>query len=177
MEPGKGQGTRPRAAEQSVKLMRTRPELAIDLVAAEPLVTSPVAVDFGPDGKIWLAEMFDYPAGTDGTYGPGGRVRVLTSSNGKIVDTSTIFLDGIPFPTGITVWRKGVLICAAPDILYAKTAMVMGGLTSSRNCIRALVPTTFKRGSIAWNMDWMVGCTVHVVSLVVRSHRLQRRTF
>ena len=30
------------------------------------------------------------------------------------------FLDNIPFPTGVTVWRKGVLVCAAPDILYAE---------------------------------------------------------
>ena len=26
----------------------------------------------------------------------------------------------IPFPTGVTVWRKGILVCAAPDILYAE---------------------------------------------------------
>src|SRR5205823_7729353 len=30
------------------------------------------------------------------------------------------FLDNIPFPTGVTVWRQGVLVCAAPDILYAE---------------------------------------------------------
>ncbi|HLW63819.1 MAG TPA: PVC-type heme-binding CxxCH protein, partial [Gemmataceae bacterium] len=35
-------------------------------------------------------------------------------------DKSTVFLDKIPFPTGILVWRKGVLVCAAPDILYAE---------------------------------------------------------
>ncbi|MCC6508766.1 MAG: c-type cytochrome, partial [Pirellulaceae bacterium] len=121
LAPNKGQGTRPRSPEQSLKLLRTRSDMQVELVVAEPLVTSPVAVDFGPDGKIWVAEMFDYPAGTDGTYGPGGRVRVLTRSTDKqLVDTSTIFLDGIPFPTGITVWRKGVLIAAAPDILYAE---------------------------------------------------------
>ncbi len=121
LESGKGQGSRPLAPEQSLGRMRTRPELQIDLVAAEPLVTSPVAVDFGPDGKVYVAEMYDYPAGEDGTYGPAGRVRVLSSSQDNgILDTSTIFLDGIPFPTGVTVWRKGVLVCAAPDILYAE---------------------------------------------------------
>lgn len=118
---GKGAAGRPQAPEQSLRQMRTRPELDIDLVAAEPLITSPVAVDFGPDGKVYVAEMFDYPAGEDGTYAPGGRVRVLTSSkNNGILDTSTIFLDGLPFPTGVTVWRKGILIAAAPDILYAE---------------------------------------------------------
>src|SRR5262245_10602356 len=65
--------------------------------------------------------MYDYPLGLDGKFQPGGRVRLLESTNkdGRF-DKSTIFLDNIPFPTGITVWRKGVLVCAAPDILYAE---------------------------------------------------------
>lgn len=118
---GKGQGTRPRAAEQALALMRTHSDLQVDLVVAEPLVVSPVAVDFGPDGKVWVAEMFDYPSGVEGDFGPGGRIRVLESSrdDGQI-DRASIFLDGIPFPTGVTVWRKGILVCAAPDILYAE---------------------------------------------------------
>ncbi|MGN6544624.1 MAG: neutral/alkaline non-lysosomal ceramidase N-terminal domain-containing protein, partial [Aureliella sp.] len=121
LEPGKGQGTRPRAPEQSLKQMRTHGDLQVDLVVAEPLVTSPVAVDFGPDGKVWIAEMFDYPSGTDGDYAPAGRVRMLESSKDDgVFDRATVFLDGIPFPTGVTVWRKGVLVCAAPDILYAE---------------------------------------------------------
>ncbi|HMC88752.1 MAG TPA: PVC-type heme-binding CxxCH protein, partial [Gemmataceae bacterium] len=91
------------------------------LVAAEPLVSSPVAIDFGPDGRLWVAEMYDYPMGLDGKFRPGGRVKVLEDTQGDgIYDKATVFLDGIPFPTGITVWRKGVLISAAPDILYAE---------------------------------------------------------
>ncbi|HEU5433373.1 MAG TPA: PVC-type heme-binding CxxCH protein, partial [Thermomicrobiales bacterium] len=35
-------------------------------------------------------------------------------------DASSVFLDGIPFPTGVTAWRRGVLVCAAPDIIYAE---------------------------------------------------------
>ena len=31
-----------------------------------------------------------------------------------------MFLDGLPYPTGVTVWRNGVLICAAPNILFAE---------------------------------------------------------
>src|SRR5207302_4302972 len=86
-----------------------------------PLVVDPVAIDFGPDGKLWVAEMCDYPAGKDGKYRPGGRIRVLEDTDGDgVYDKATVFLDGLPFPTGVTAWRKGVLICAAPDILYAE---------------------------------------------------------
>ncbi|MSR58715.1 MAG: c-type cytochrome [Planctomycetaceae bacterium] len=107
--------------QQSLATIRTKPGLTVELVAAEPLVVSPVAVEFGPDGRLWVAEMYDYPEGIDGQYKPGGRVRVLESTNedGKF-DKATVFLDGVPFPTGVTVWRKGLLVCSAPDILYAE---------------------------------------------------------
>jgi putative membrane-bound dehydrogenase-like protein len=114
-------GTRPLSPQQSLAALRPKRGLAVDLVAAEPLVASPVAIDFGPDGRLWVAEMYDYPSGLDGKFKPGGRVRVLEDTDGDgVFNKSTVFLDNIPFPTGITVWRKGVLVCAAPDILYAE---------------------------------------------------------
>jgi putative membrane-bound dehydrogenase-like protein len=112
---------RPLSPQQSIATIHTRPGMTTELMAAEPLVTSPVAIAFGPDGRLWVAEMYDYPAGPDGKFKPAGRVRVLSSSHGDgHYDQSTVFLDNIPFPTGVTVWRNGVLVCAAPDILYAE---------------------------------------------------------
>jgi putative membrane-bound dehydrogenase-like protein len=114
-------GSRPLSPQQSLATLRTHPNLAVDLMAAEPLVIDPVAISFGPDGRLWVAEMYDYPAGKKGDFGPGGRVRVLEDSDGDgFYDKSTVFIDNIPFPTGVTAWRNGVLICAAPDILYAE---------------------------------------------------------
>ncbi len=113
-------GVLPKAPEHSLKTLKTTSNLQIELVASEPLLASPVAVDFSADGKVWLAEMVDYPAGREGDYQPGGQVRLLWSSRGDgNLDRSSIFVDNIPFPTGVTCWREGVLICAAPDILYA----------------------------------------------------------
>jgi putative membrane-bound dehydrogenase-like protein len=120
-DAGKVQGTRPLPPQRSRGEIRTKPQLAVDLVAAEPLLNSPVAIDFGADGKLWVAEMVDYPQGKSGKFEPGGRIRVLENSAGNgVFDKATVFLDNIPFPTGVTVWRKGVLVCAAPDILYAE---------------------------------------------------------
>ncbi len=120
-DAGKTGVTRPLSPQQSLAALRTKKGMTAELVAAEPLVASPVAIDFGPDGRLWVAEMYDYPSGLDGKFRPGGRVRVLEDTDGDgIFDKSTVFLDNIPFPTGVTVWRKGVLVCAAPDILYAE---------------------------------------------------------
>ena len=120
VDSSRTRGSRPLSPEQSRGALRPRPGQTVDLMASEPAVTSPVAIDFGPDGSLWVAEMYDYPLGLDGNYQPGGRVRRLTSSrNDGRFDQSAIFLEDIPFPTGITVWRNGVLVCAAPDILFA----------------------------------------------------------
>ena len=113
--------TRPLSPQQSLATLQTHPDLEIELVAAEPLITSPVAIDWSLDGKLYVCEMCDYPSGIPGVEGPGGRVRVLTKSKPDgPYDRSEIFLDKIPFPTGITSYRKGLLVCAAPDILYAE---------------------------------------------------------
>lgn len=96
---------------------RLRPGMEIELVASEPLIESPVAIDFGTDGRLWVCEMRDYPAGLDGNGKPGGRVKVLADSNGDgHFDEAQVIADGLPFPTGLMAWRDGVLVCAAPDV-------------------------------------------------------------
>jgi putative membrane-bound dehydrogenase-like protein len=114
-------GPPPLSPRQSVQRLQIPATWKAQIVAAEPLTTDPVAIDFGPDGALWVCEMHDYPSGLFGNFETGGRVRILRDDDGDgIYDRSTVFLDRLPFPTGVTVWRKGVLVCAAPDILYAE---------------------------------------------------------
>jgi putative membrane-bound dehydrogenase-like protein len=121
LAPKGTEGVAPRSPEQSRRSIRTKPELELELVAAEPLIASPVAIDWSADGRLWVCEMFDYPTGADGKWAPGGRVKVLEDKDHDGgYDSAATFLENIPFPTGITAWGKGVLVCAAPDILYAQ---------------------------------------------------------
>jgi putative membrane-bound dehydrogenase-like protein len=114
-------GTRPLSAEKSIARMKVHEGYRVELVACEPLVVDPVAIDFGPDGKLWVAEMRDYPQGLDGKHSAGGKIKFLEDSDGDgKYDKSTTFLEEVPFPTGVTAWRNGVLICAAPDVIYAE---------------------------------------------------------
>jgi putative membrane-bound dehydrogenase-like protein len=115
------QGSLPKSPDEALGEFQLDERFHVELVAAEPLVTSPVAIAFGVHGELWVAEMFDYPNGVDGRYGAGGRIKRLVDRDrdGRF-DDATIFLDNVPFPTGVTVWRDGVLVCAAPDILFAR---------------------------------------------------------
>ncbi len=113
-------GVPPKSPDESLRLMMTHDDLRVELVAAEPLVADPVAIDFGSDGRMWVAEMPDYSRGVDEEFVQHGRIRVLADDDedGKF-DRSGVFLDGLRFPTDIKVWRDGVLVCDAPDILFA----------------------------------------------------------
>ena len=62
-DSNKTSGTIPKSPQQSLAMLQTTPNLRVDLVCAEPLIADPVAIDFGRDGSLWVAEMRDYPDG------------------------------------------------------------------------------------------------------------------
>src|SRR5262245_52658770 len=108
----------PLSPKDALKTFTVAKGFRIELVAAEPDLLDPVAMAFDEDGRIYVAEMIDYPLGP-----PAGRIMRLedTDGDGKI-DRATVFADKIPYPTGVMPWRGGVLVTAAPDILFLKDA-------------------------------------------------------
>lgn len=106
----------------------TRPGFEIELVASEPLVSSPVAIEYDEWGRGWVLEMHDYPftdPATDKPFAdksadaPLGRIRVLTDRDGDgRFDEAQTFVDGISWPTGLAFWRGGVFVAATPDLWY-----------------------------------------------------------
>jgi putative membrane-bound dehydrogenase-like protein len=161
-DPKKTQGTRPLSPRQSEAAIKLKAGFVAELVAAEPLVQSPVAVNWGPDGRLWVAEMADYPSGIDGKFKPGGRIKVLKSTKGDgIYDKATIFLDNIPFPTGVTPWRKGVLVCAAPDILYAEDTKGTGKADVVKKLFSGWATHNYQArvNGLEYGLDgWVYGC-------------------
>ncbi len=101
----------PKSPNEGLASIHVRAGLKVELVASEPLIVDPVAFDWGSDGRLWVVEMRDYPNGMDGKGKPGGRIKVLEDTHGDgHYDKATVFLDDIPYPTGIKVWRKGILV-------------------------------------------------------------------
>lgn len=102
----------------------------MQLIAAEPLVYSPVAITYDENGRAFVCEMTDYPytdkarhkSGQENpTDAPIGRVRMLEDTDGDgVFDKSTVFADGLSWPTGAACWKGGIIVIATPDIWYFK---------------------------------------------------------
>ena len=96
--------------------MLADPELTIELVASEPEVTSPVAIAWDEEGRLFVAEMLDYPTATT-----SGRIRMLEDRDGDgRYEHATVFADGLPFPNGVLPCFGGVLVTAAPNIWFLR---------------------------------------------------------
>lgn len=102
----------------------------MQLIAAEPLVTDPVAITYDADGRAYVCEMNDYPytdkaahkpSQENPTDAPIGKVRLLTDTDGDgTFDKATVFADGLSWPTGAACWKGGIFVTATPDVWYLK---------------------------------------------------------
>jgi putative membrane-bound dehydrogenase-like protein len=150
-----------KSPEASLRSMKARAGFEIELVVSEPLVQSPIYMAWGPDGKLWVVEMGDYPLGLDGKGKPGGKVKVLedTKGTGKY-DKATVFLDHLSFPTSVLPWKKGVIVTCAPEIFYAEDTTGTGKADK-----KVVLYSGFREGnpqhrvnSLAWGLDNWLYC-------------------
>ena len=96
----------------------------MELIAAEPLVASPVDLAYDEDGRAYVVEMRDYPFPEEKNAEPTvfeGTVRLIedTDGDGKF-DKATVFADQLAWPTSACCYKGGVFVAAAPDIWYFK---------------------------------------------------------
>ena len=125
----------PHSPADSMATMQVEAGYRIELVASEPDIESPVAMDFDEQGRLFVVEMPGYPLDTR----PTGRVKLLEDTDGDgRFDTSRVFADGLTLPTGVMRWKKGVLVTAAPDLLYLEDTNGDG-----RADVRSVVVTGF----------------------------------
>jgi putative membrane-bound dehydrogenase-like protein len=149
----------PREPEDAISTFRIHPDFEIRLVASEPDVASPVAATFDADGRLYVVEMRGYPFREDAK--PTGRVRLLEDRDGDgRYERSSVFLDGLNWPTGIVAAKGGVYVAAAPELVFAKD-------TTGDGCadLHSVVFTGFGthnvqglvNGLIYWADGWIYG--------------------
>ena len=109
--------------EQARQNMRVPDGFAVDVMAAEPDVTQPVALCFDSRGRLWVAEAHHYPirGDFDGVHDPAGKDRILIfeDSNGDgAFDRRTVFIEGLNLISGMAVGYGGVWVGAAPYLAF-----------------------------------------------------------
>ncbi|HZU38360.1 MAG TPA: PVC-type heme-binding CxxCH protein, partial [Gemmataceae bacterium] len=158
--------------EASLRCLKVRPGFKAELVVSEPLVKDCIAYAWGPDGKLWVVEMGDYPLGADGHGSAGGRIKFLESTHHDgHYDKATLFMDGLHYPTGVAPWRKGVLVTCAPDIFYAEDTNGDGRAHKKVVLYTGLVEGNpqHRVNSLVWGLDNWIHCANGNSGGVVRS--------
>ncbi len=109
----------PKTPQDSLKAFKARPGFKIDLIASEPLIGSPVAMDFDENANLYVAEYPEYNAYANPDFKQQGRIKLLQDSNNDgIYDKSTIFADNIPYAASVFCYDGGIFVGAAPDIWF-----------------------------------------------------------
>ena len=108
----------PTEPEDALETFEVVPGYEMQLTAAEPLVTDPVAMDFDADGALYVVEMKGYSEQADEYR---GQIRRLVDrDNDGVFDFSRIFAENLSWPTAIGCFDDGVFVGVAPEILYLK---------------------------------------------------------
>lgn len=112
-----------RAAEDEAATFRVAPGFHIELVASEPLVTSPVAIQFDERGRLWVVEMNGYMPNPDGKgeQVPNGNIVILEDVDGDgKMDKRTVFLDHLVMPRALMLFHGGILYAEPTRLWYAQ---------------------------------------------------------
>jgi putative membrane-bound dehydrogenase-like protein len=111
------------SGDDALKSFQLAPGFVIEPVVTEPLVESPICLDFDSRGRMWVCEMRDYMPDIDavGEETPAGRIVILedTDHDGK-VDKRTVFLDKIWLPRAVNVSEDGVLFIEKQRLCWVK---------------------------------------------------------
>jgi putative membrane-bound dehydrogenase-like protein len=103
-------------ARDAVGTWKVKRGFRLELAANEPQVRDPIALCFDERGRMFVCEMIDYSEMRDADPHLG-QIRMLEDLDGDgVYEKSTVFADGLPWPTGLIWANGGLYVAATPDI-------------------------------------------------------------
>lgn len=147
----------PKTPDEALATFQTRPGFHVELVAAEPLLGDPVALDFDEDGRLYVAQFAEYNQYANPAAMGRGSVMLLEDRDADgVYETGRPFIESIDQPVAVACYDGGVFVGATPDILYCKDTDGDG-----RADLRETVYTGFARdhagegmlNSFRWGLD------------------------
>jgi putative membrane-bound dehydrogenase-like protein len=109
----------PLSPEESMKTFQFAENFKAEIFATEPLVVDPVTMQFDEEGNAYVVGMLDAYK-PDSVKGKGKIVMLKDLNSDGRADTAIVFADSLREASSILPWKGGLLIAAAPNIMYYK---------------------------------------------------------
>ncbi len=165
----------PLSPEASLDSLEVHPDFTVELVAAEPLVSKPLNLDWDEKGRLWVVESLEYPEGKKGggpeamhsfwdrdsslpkppATGRPGRDRIswLEDSDGDgTMDRKQVFATDLDLATSFCFYRDGVIVAQAPEILFLRDTDGDGRADKREVLYKGL--GTFDTHAVINNLRW-----------------------
>ncbi len=114
---------KPLSAEEELATFKLPPGFRAELVAAEPLVDTPVALAWDEKGRLFVCEMRDYMHNVEGAGEDqaNGRIVLLEDTDGDgRMDKRTVFAEGLRMPRAVMCVNGGILVGEPPNLWFMK---------------------------------------------------------
>ena len=109
----------PLSPEESMKTFQFAGDFKAEIFAAEPYVIDPVSMEFDEQGNAYVVGMLDAYK-PDSAKGKGSIVMLTVRDADGRADTSIVFAAHLREASSILPWQGGLLIAAAPNIMFYK---------------------------------------------------------
>src|SRR5262245_26224027 len=107
--------------QESLAAIKLSEDFKVELFLTEPQVNSPVEMVFDENGRIYVAEMLDYPDDPPPGKPARSRIKLLEDNDGDgKYERAVVFADQVLQVSGLLPWKGGLLVTAAPDIFWMK---------------------------------------------------------
>lgn len=106
--------------QAAVDAMTVKDGYEVNIWAAEPMMTQPMAFCWDDKGRLWVAENKDYESRGHGFSNAGtSRILILEDTDGDgTADSQKVFMEGLAFPATIAVGFDGLFVGAPPNLLF-----------------------------------------------------------
>lgn len=114
---------KPLTAEEEMRTFVLPEGFRVELVAAEPLVESPVSMAWDEKGRLFVCEMRGYMQDSEGAGEdqPVGRISRLEDTDGDgRMDKRVVFAENLVMPRAVTCVAGGVLVAEPPNLFLMK---------------------------------------------------------
>lgn len=108
-------------ASETIAKMVVEDGFEVKLIASEPLVSAPVAMQFDDNARMWVVEMVGYMPDTIGTGEdiPNGNIVVLDDKNKDgVYDDRKVVIDSLVLPRAICLIDNGILVAEPTNLWF-----------------------------------------------------------